>query len=238
MRKCAVLFLVLLMVPMHMQAQSVEKILQKHLKAMGGEKNINEVETIIEKGTFLMPMMGVQGEFVIQKKRPNKQTIEVLLPDGSVNFITDGEKVWMVNPYVGVMDPILMEGDDAAAMKRRMEFHTDLIDYKSNGAEITLAGEVEFDSTACYKLVAKRKDGEQISYYVDKDNFLLIGTEMTNYENGQISDLTTKLHDYKKINNIQIAHKLKSLGMQEMNFEVTEVKINEDLPDDIFVNNP
>src|SRR5216117_4087920 len=59
---------------------TVDEVLEKYIKAVGGKEAIMKVTSRVEKGTFEMPAMGVTAPVEIYSKAPNKALFFLEIP--------------------------------------------------------------------------------------------------------------------------------------------------------------
>ena len=234
MKKLSLASVLLFVLCVSLNAQSLEDILGKYYDAIGGPDKMKAVKTLVQEGTMSMPMMGAEMQMTIMKKRPNFYKSVMDMQGQKMIQAYDGKKAWMVSPMMGMMEPTVLEGEQAEGMLRQAEFDGDLIDYKKSGTKLELVGEVEFEGSPAYKIVATRKNDQVVTFYIDKDTSLLIGTELTVNQQGQVMDITLKFSDYEEVDGLMFSHTMEFIGMQEMSFDFTNIEINKDIPDTEF----
>ena len=85
------------------QAQTVDEIVQKYAKAMGGADKIKAIKTIKVGGKFIMQSM--EATVTIWAKRPDSIKIETVFGGQKMVMAYDGKTAWMINPFTGSTEP-------------------------------------------------------------------------------------------------------------------------------------
>src|SRR5262245_37566844 len=84
---------------------SVDEILDKYVKAIGGKEAIEKVNSRVEKGTFELPAFGASGSIEVYAKAPNKTAMTIDIGGfGKVENVFDGTKGWASDPQSGLRE--------------------------------------------------------------------------------------------------------------------------------------
>src|SRR5215203_3893997 len=84
---------------------SVDEILDKYVKAIGGKEAYEKVTSRFMKGTFEMPAMGMSGTVEQYTQAPNKSaTVTEIAGFGKVQQVFDGKSSWEANPMTGLRE--------------------------------------------------------------------------------------------------------------------------------------
>ncbi|MCW8848913.1 MAG: hypothetical protein OQJ81_02960, partial [Melioribacteraceae bacterium] len=142
----------------------------------------------------------------------------------------DGEK----GKVEGMGQVQMLEGDQLENLKFQASLNA-YLDYSANGIELNLVGLETVNENDAYKIVLTTTTGKKITHYYSKDSGLKIR---------EVSELTTPqgsftqtidLSDYKEVDGYMFPYKLsQTMGPQSIDLEVTSVKINTGLPDEMF----
>jgi len=132
--------------------RELRAILDKHVEAMGGWRNWNQVESIRLAGTIERD--GRTVEFVIVKKRPNQIRATVTLPlpgdeEEKIQVIRahDGKTAWTATRLVGAVDIKKQELDPeaAAALLADAGVLPQLMKFRQEGAAFELLPSAIFE---------------------------------------------------------------------------------------------
>jgi len=221
------------------QAQTVDEILDKYFENTGGIDKWKALKTM--KVTGKMTMQGMDLNFNMTTKTPNKQHMKILVQGQEIIQAYDGTDAWAINPFAGGKEPAKLPAEQAKEMTdRKME--DELIDYKKKGHEVKLLGKEEVDGTSCFKVELiknKNNDQEDVTevYFFDAENYVPI--MQTNYvrsgpDKGKESK--TYLSDYQDVNGLMMPFssetKMNGQPLQKMTFE--KVVLNENVDDTVF----
>jgi len=220
-----------------LQAQSVDKILKKHIKESGSKK-FKKVETIKMIGNLPTP----QGDFpiIIYSKKPNKMKVELdIMGMQMIPSAYDGETAWMVNPMMGDSSPQKFPDDGALLIADQAQFEPLYINYGEKGYTISLDGTEDVKGKSCYKLKIEKylggmSDKNTQYHYFDTETYMVVKVNSMGAD-GNRSD--TFLSDYKKTDSgILFPYTMEigsPMGMQEISF--TEIIANDPIDDEVFV---
>src|SRR5712664_1148308 len=176
--KTRVLGITLLMcVPLAATAQTDEEIVKKALDARGGVDKLKAVQSERITGRISFSQ-GVEGTFVVELKRPLKMHVEITIEEQKVIRVYDGKSSgWTINPFAGTKDVQPLSSEDLKKISEESDFDGPLIDYKSKGNQIELAGKEKLDEQPVYRLQLTNKNGEVRFYFFDASSYLLLKWE-------------------------------------------------------------
>jgi hypothetical protein len=151
---------------------SVEQLVQRHIHALGGRSRIEAVQSTITHAEYHEGSLVAPGAF-IAKMRPYYRTIcDVREKIGDVCEGYDGSAwEWYTDPGV----TLRVVGAAAAATRHGTEFIDSLVDYRSRGTQVQLAGEDVLDGKKVYKLHVTLADGFEKDLFLDQESFLIVG---------------------------------------------------------------
>ncbi len=137
-----------------------EKIIARHVEAIGGEDAIRAHSSMTLKGAFEMPAMGLTGGATIYLAAPDKGLVNIEIP-GLGNNVQgfDGEFGWSEDPMQG---PRLLEGGELSVLKNQTRIHGDL-EYNELFPQQNLVGETEWDDQAAHRIDLVDADGNESS---------------------------------------------------------------------------
>src|SRR5712692_9407449 len=86
--------------PLAAAAQTADEIIKKVLDARGGADKIRAVQSERVTGRISAPQ-GIEGQFTVELKRPNKMHTEVFVEGQKIVRVYDGKSAgWVINPYM------------------------------------------------------------------------------------------------------------------------------------------
>jgi len=158
-------------------AQSADEIVKKALEARGGVAKLKAVqsERITGRITFAH---GEEGVFVVELKRPLKMHVEISIEGQKIIRAYDGKSSgWMINPFLETKDVQPMTPEDLKNISDESDFDGPLVDYKTKGNQIEVAGKETLDDKPVYRLKLTNKNGDVRFYFLDASTFLLVKWE-------------------------------------------------------------
>jgi len=212
---------------------SVDEILEKYIKAVGGREAIEKITTRAVKGTFEIEAMNVSAEFENFLKAPNKTATIVTVPNfGTFTDIFDGTNGWKVNPMEGGLREL--SGRELTELKRDSDFHSEL-NFKKNFPKINVKGKEKAGSYDTYVIEATPAEGPPEKFYFDTTTGLLVRHDNERESSQGANQFETYYDDYKAIDGVKVAHSIKSvLPMMTFVIKFTEIKQNAPIDDSKF----
>jgi outer membrane lipoprotein-sorting protein len=193
----------LLFLPLAAAAQTADEIVKKALEARGGIEKIKAVQSERVSGHVTFPQ-GVEGTFVVELKRPLKMRAEVTVQGQKIIRIYDGKSSgWMVNPFVENKEVQPLPSEDLKNISDESDFDGPLVDYKSKGNQIELAGKEKLDDKAVYRLKLTNKNGKIRFYIFDASSFLLLKWEGTQWTGDQELAWESFFSDYREVQGLK-----------------------------------
>lgn len=237
--KRSFLFTAVMLVGLAVQAQTVDEILAKYFENTGGVANWKAMKTMV--GTGKMSMQGMDLDFKLSMKSPNKQHMKISVQGQEIIQAYDGKDAWSLNPFGGGKDPVLLPPDDAKEMTEE-ELEDDFIDYKKKGHEGKLLGKEEVDGVSCYKVELvknKNNDKEDVTqiYYFDAENYVpIMVTSFARSGPMKGQESQTYMSDYQEVNGLMMPFSMESKmngqTIQKLSFE--KIALNEPVDDAMF----
>ena len=204
-----------------------QDVLDHYFNAVGGKETIQAFKSVTSKGAFALPEMGYKGEFTSHIKPPNL-AIQQISMGGTVVASTGliNGVAWQTNPMTG---PQILNGAAArgairaAALDPVLPWTEDL-----KSAQLQ-----EWSAEApTAKVLLRQADGDQaICEFDQKTGFL---SSMITF-NGDLRTMTS-YSDYRAVEGVAVAHKIETDagGQAQLEFVISEVTHNQDLPDSTF----
>lgn len=213
---------------------TVDEILDKYVKAIGGKEAIEKQNARAIKGTFEIEAMNMTGSFQGYSKAPNKNAMIIEVPGvGTFNEVFDGTKSWSANPMTGLREKT---GAELAATKRDADFYGPL-NFKKNFAKMEVKGKEKVGASEAYVIVATPATGEgdPEKLYFDATTGLLVRHDAErDSEQGKIA-VEIYYEDYKDVNGVKVPHRMRQVTpMFSMTMKFDEIKPNTAIEDAKF----
>src|SRR5262245_19608260 len=103
---------------------TVDQILDKYEKAVGGRQAMEKITSRVTKGTFELSAMGLKGDIEIYAKAPNKSlSVQNVSGVGEILDGYDGKVAWSKNPMMGLREK---DGAELGAVVRASDINASL----------------------------------------------------------------------------------------------------------------
>jgi len=145
--------------------QTVDEIIDKHIKALGGMDNINAIKTVKMTGKFGGGGFDAPVTFYI--KRPDEARMEISFQGQDMIRASNGTDGWTISPFSGKKDAEKMPAEELKEMKQQAEIEGQLVNYKTKGSKVELSGKEDMEGSEVYKIKLTDKDGDVTYYYLD-----------------------------------------------------------------------
>ena len=202
-------------------------IIQKYLTAIGGRDKlsaVNDRRTEME-GT----VQKVNVSMVIYQKQPDKFKQVIHAGDVAQEILYSQDKGYMkINGKISSIN-----GNELAKLKNDATLNL-LLHLDTNNVHLTYLGIDTVNGNPAYKVLLKNSSLNWIHYY-DVKSFLKVMDEKPVKAASGVFLQQTWYSDYRSADGILFPFKIKQkLGKQEMDFNVTNIKINSGIPDEEF----
>jgi hypothetical protein len=224
----------------------LRKVIDKAIKAAGGEENLTKYkgETFKMKGKFYGMGEGVPytAEFAVQLPDKSRVQVDGDLNGQKVNFfvrVNDGKKVWMKR--INQETAEVTDKDELAEVKEDAytERVSSLVPLKEKGYELAALGEVKLDDKPAIGIRISHKGHRDVNLFFDKDSGLLVKREATVKDfdmGGKEFQQETLFSDYKEVSGFKHAMKLviNRDGKKYVEGEISDVEVKDKLDDSVF----
>lgn len=205
---------------------TVDALIAKNLQAKGGEAKLKSVQSMKMSGK--VSIQGMEVPMTIVARRPNLMRQEMQIQDKRIVSAFDGEKAWVINPFMGSETPQELTGPQADMTKDQADFDGALIDYKAKGHTIELVGTEEVGGAKTHKLKVTKKGGQIQYFYLDVDSGIELKTSTQIEQGGNTVTVETELSDYRSVDGIMLPHALKTSinGQPTGSIVVDKIELN------------
>lgn len=230
---CAALLTMLLTVPG--KAQTADEIVDKYVKAIGGAENWRKVNSMTSEGNMTVNGTEVAVTATVLNGKGMRQNISVMGMTGYRIMTPTGG--WNFMPFQGQQKPEPVTEETAKEDADQYDAQGSLVDYKTKGHTVELVGKEDIEGTDCHKLKITHKSGKTETMYIDPASFLAIRSVTKQKANGQETDVTTSLSNYKKLPEgilIPMSVSVPIAPGMNANFTITKVEVNKPVDESIF----
>jgi zinc protease len=214
---------------------TVDGVLEKYVKAIGGKEAWNKVESRSIKAEFAGPNGATSG-WSLQAKAPNKRLTRMeSSPWGILLDGFDGTTAWSKNQN-GVRTK---NGDELSYAEKEADFRRE-VRLKELYPDLAFKGTETLDGEEVQVLESHPTPGSKVRFsFSAKTGFLV--RQQSEFENAQGPDTRVEIRysEYRAVEGLQYPHLQRSkfvVAGQEIEFvmKVKEVKHNEKFEDSIF----
>ncbi len=230
-RKTILAFALLALAAPLAHAASLDDVLAKHYEAQGGLDKLKSMKNVRVTGKMAIGP-GMEAPFTMERARPNKQRMEFTFSGMTGIQASDGEKPWMVMPFMGKKDPEAIPAEDAQEMLDD-DFDGPLVDWKTKGHTLELLENESVEGADCFKLKVTKKNGKSETYWIDTETFLILKSEAKRKVRGTEVEAESYFGDYKDVDGRMMAHSMEQGAKgapqrQKMTFDKIEVNVTLD----------
>jgi hypothetical protein len=211
---------------------SVDQILDKHLKAIGGKAAVQRLTSVVMKGTLEVPAFGASGTIERYSKAPNKTVfIGEIGGFGTVQQGYNGTAGWAQDPQNGMRD---LTGKELAQTKLEADIYRD-IKLKELYPKMVVVGKEKVADRDAYVIEATSPDTGAVKMYFDADSGLLVRTDQTNYNAGEEVPVQVFFEDFKDVDGVKMPSTIRQTNPNfSVTLKFTEIKSNVPVDDAKF----
>ena len=207
---------------------TAHEVIDNYLEAIGGRDLFAEVEdrTTIMRGTA----MGQNLTLLVKQKIPAKLYQEIKVGEMKQNVYFDGDRGMMI------MGDNNIEIEKKELEKLKFEATMNLLlDPESYGLKISLTGVEQVDSIDCYVIKMVLPSGLRWQqYYSVGTGFKLKEIKELHTQQG-LFEQESFYSDYRNVDGLKFPFKiLQNMGMQKLELNVSSIKLNTGISDEIF----
>jgi outer membrane lipoprotein-sorting protein len=212
-------------------AQTLQNVLDKHFEAIGQEK-------LLEKETYAIKakvsQMGMEIPMEMKIKRPNKFRMEMEMQGQKMIQAYNGEKGWMIAPWVS-SEPQDLSGPQLDQAMEQADIDGELYNYKDKGYTAELMGKEFLGDDEVFNIKLTNDEGVEKNYYIGTDDYLVKKVKGKVNAQGQEVTVEQIMSEYKEVDGVMVATKIESkspMGTATITFE--DLKFGAPVDDSIF----
>jgi len=170
--RIASIVLILLAAGVHLQAQTADEIIAKHIDAMGGKAKLQALKSVYMEGTAVNAN-GMEINTKTWKVKDKLYRQEINFGMGQVVVIATPTKGWTSNPRNGgAFTP--MPEEILKVSQSQLDPSGPFVDYAAKGNKVELQGtDTVSGGKKCYKLKVTYPSGQEVTYYIDAQTYYI-----------------------------------------------------------------
>lgn len=212
-------------------AQTLQNVLDKHFEAIGQKK-------LLEKKTYqieaTVTQMGMEIPMVMKMKRPNKFRMEMEMQGQKMIQAYNGEKGWMIAPWVS-SEPQDLTGPQLEQAMEQADIDGELYNYKNKGYTAELMGKEFLGDDEVFNIRLTNDEGVEKNYYLGTDDYFVKRVKGKVNAQGQEVTVEQIMSDYEEVDGVMVATKIESkspMGSATIIFD--DLKFGAPVEDSIF----
>jgi hypothetical protein len=207
---------------------TANEVIDNYLEAIGGKDLFAEVEdrTTIMRGTA----MGQNLTILVKQKIPAKLYQEIKVGEMKQNVYFDGERGMMV---IGDNN-IKIEKKELEKLKAEATMNL-LLDPETYRLKIFLTGVEQVDSINCYVVKMVLPSGLRWRQYYSVETGFKLKEIKELYTQQGLFEQESFYSDYRNVDGLKYPFKIvQNMGMQKLELNVSSIKLNTGISDEIF----
>jgi hypothetical protein len=213
------------------RSRKADKIIKKHIRALGGLKNIEAIDNM--QATGYVETEGFEVDFKLWMQRPNRSRIEISIQGFDIVQAYDGETARWINPLAGAGEPKEMPQAFARAMIRWTEFDGPLVNYRKKRHRVGYAGERELDDgRTAYDIELTRANGEEWHIFIDTESYLEVMRTFEQTFEGKTTEVVIHFSDFTEVEGLRTPRVIEGLAITGTPFRMVFVSFNAGVPVD------
>ena len=215
------------------QAQNLNKVLDNYYDAVGMKKLLN-TNTIIMKGKIVQ--MNMELPMTMFRKRPDKMRMEAEIQGNKFVQAYNGKDGWAIMPWTGSTDPQPLTDDQVKLLEQEADIEGDLYNWKEKGFDVTLEGSDEMEGTPVFKIKVVKPSGNDYTYYIDKDNYVVLREDARVKVQGTPIESSTYYSNFKSVDGMIMPFSIESKMNGQVTSQITidSVEVNQNIDDSMF----
>ena len=213
----------------HAQVPTADAVLQRFVTALGGQKNLENIHTMVFRGDMEFPDLKLSGSTVEYFKYPDYFAVVTEVPGhGVTKVVYDGREAWILDSRNRMTQ---IAGGDLADMRRRAHIHWNL-KLREFYPNIKVVGREAVNGGDAWKLEASMEEATYDLFFSVETGLLVRFSTDKRVTNGKSTVVIT---DYRKIDKVLFAFgAVMTEGPLKWNRKLLEVTFNQPIDDTVF----
>lgn len=224
---------VLLIAPFFGFSQTADEIIEKHIKALGGQKNWEAVKSMKITGQYTA--YSKTKPFSDYKYNDEKYYSDRYENIGKVYEGYTGETAWKREDWENENPPRKVNSKELNVLEQKKEICTPFFNYKKKGYTVELAGKEDVEGTEAFVLKLTRPSKHVETWYIDAKTYLPIKQESDWTDSGWPAKAVSFFDDFREIEGVLIPfYTERTFGSRYRVAEAEKVEINVEIDQSIF----
>ncbi len=225
--------IILLSVSPIINAQTVEDIIAKHIKAHGGEKNWEAIESMNIKGKFTA--FSIEKDFFSIKTQNGSYYSERHLGKHYVKEAFNGKTGWTIDPWQEILFPRDLNKTEINVFCQKAEFFTPFYKYKEKGHKVELLGEQKEEGVDVYLIKLTRANGNIEKWFLNSKTYLEFKYESLWVDFAFPSPGQSFFDDFRTINGVVIPFYVERTFSQRSRIkQIESIEFNTQIDESLF----
>ncbi len=216
-----------------LNAQNVEDIIAKHLKAHGGTEKWDAIHSMEIKARFTA--FSEENEFYAVKTSKGEYYSDLHIGQHKVKEAFNGTSGWTIDPWHEFLFPRELNKPEVTVFHQKAEFFSPFYKYKEKGRKVEFLGEENVDGIDTYALKLIRPEGTEETWYLDQETFLEYKSISKWVDFGIQQTAETFFEDFQEVNGLIIPFFVERMfGQRDRILGIEEVNLNVEVDEAIF----
>ena len=164
--------------PVPLVAQELDEVVQRYIKSTWGNIELDYIHSI-RIFSYFFDEQGIPKSYILKEiKIPNLIKIEYFTDHKHKGYTIayDGEIGWELSVSNNYTSPVKLSLERSKDLSSDISIIEPFLQPERIGAEVKLNGKKIFIGTKSHELIVTLKDGTINGYYIDPENYRLIGS--------------------------------------------------------------
>ena len=215
------------------QAQDVDEIIAKHIKAHGDTDKWDNIRSMKITGSFTA--FSVEKDFFAIKTDNGTYYSELYLGQHKVIESFDGKSGWTIDPWQDFIFPRELNKSEINVFNQKADFFTPFYKYKEKGYKVELIGEQNVDGINTYVIKLTRPNGHSETWYPDTNTYLEYKCESDWVDFAYDSPAESYFDDFRNVDGIVIPFFIeRTFSQRDRILQIKDIEFNVDIDESIF----
>lgn len=211
---------------------TIDKIIDKHVEAMGGAEKIASQNSVTSQGYLYINDNTIPFKSWSLHNMGMRMDMEI---QGRANIMaTNPNRSWTLYPAQRQRKQVAVDPAVAKESAEELDLTGDLFNYKIKGNTVELLKKESVDGKEMYVIKVTRKSGTIVNVFIDTSTFLVSKTIMDKIVEGKVTEMTQHLNNYKKTKDGYVYASSSQLVPAGLNLVYSEYEVNLPIDPQIF----
>ena len=214
-----------------LSAQTLDKVIEEHLKAINAEK-LSQLKSLYIKGRI--SMQGMQLDMEMYEKAPDKLKSVSNFSGMDMVQVINGDRGYMINPMMGSNEPVPLTAEQITSIRNSSMLSSSVEEAYRQG-NMVMEGEEDVAGKPAYKIKITAPEGTRY-IFIDKETYYLIQMRMTVSQMGSEATVELRMRNFSDTDGIIMARTIDTfLNGQPAGTAVYEtIEFNREIDDSEF----